>query len=470
MSFEMYNSNKATSDNSNSIDYTTSIESPPKYKQYTEKNYKKIPQVIENFSDEELFDMDVVAHVLPFKTNNYVVNELIDWSNVRKDPAFVLTFPQKDMLSEKHFNMMAKALKESDDKQHIKDVANEIRMQLNPHPAGQKDYNVPVMDNKIVPGSQHKYNETILFFPNQSQTCHAYCTFCFRWPQFVVPDLKFATKDIDAIIDYIKEHVEITDLLFTGGDPMVMSPKIFAKYIDKILEANIPHLKTIRIGTKSLTYWPYTFIEPGGEIILDAFKKVVDSGIHLSFMAHFNHPNEMKTEALKEASKRILATGANIRTQAPLFNHINANSRVWAEMWKMQVQMGMIPYYMFIARDTGAQHFFKVPLEKAWEIFRNAYQDIPGTARTVRGPVMSCGPGKVQILGVSEVAGQKVFTCRFIQARNPNWVHRPFFAKYDPEAIWLDDLKPAFEDKFFFEDELDDIYNEKKELVEAAED
>jgi L-lysine 2,3-aminomutase len=248
---------------------------------------------------------------------------------------------------------------------------------------------------------------------------------------------------------------------------MVMSPKIFAKYIDKIIEAKIPHLQTIRIGTKSLTYWPYTFIEKGGETILEAFQKAIDNDIHVSFMAHFNHPNEMKTEAVKEAIKRILATGAKIRTQAPVFNHINANSRVWAEMWKLQVKMGLIPYYMFIARDTGAQHYFAVSLEKCWEIFRNAYQQIPGIARTVRGPSMSAGPGKVQILGVSEAAGEKVFTLRFIQGRNANWAHRPFFAKFDKEAIWLDDLKPAFgEDKFFFEDELEDIYAEKSKVMD----
>lgn len=450
-------------------EYIPSIENPPKYKQYTQNNYKKIPQVIETFSDEELFAMDVVASVLPFKVNNYVINELIEWDNVRTDPAFILTFPQKDMLKPHHFDKMASTLKSTDDKKEIKRVADEIRMELNPHPAGQKDYNVPILDGKIVPGAQHKYNETILFFPNQSQTCHAYCTFCFRWPQFVSPDLKFATKDIDLILDYIREHVEITDILFTGGDPMVMSPKIFAKYVDKIIDAKIPHLQTIRIGTKALTYWPYTFIEKGGELILNAFKKALDNNIHVSFMAHFNHPNEMKTPGVQEAVKRILDTGTKIRTQAPVFNHINASSRVWAEMWRMQVRMGLIPYYMFIARDTGAQHYFAVPLEKCWEIFRNAYQEIPGIARTVRGPSMSAGPGKVQILGVSEAAGERIFTLRFIQGRNPNWVHRPFFAKYDPEAIWLDDLKPAFgEEKFFYEDELDDIYVEKSKIMDEA--
>ncbi len=67
---------------------------------------------------------------------------------------------------------------------------------------------------------------------------------------------------------------------------------------------------------------------------------------------------------------------------------------------------------------------------------------------------MSAGPGKVEVHGVAEIAGEKVFVLRFLQARNPEWTHRPFFAKFCEEAVWLDQLKPAFgEAEFFFEQE-----------------
>ena len=91
---------------------------------------------------------------------------------------------------------------------------------------------------------------------------------------------------------------------------------------------------------------------------------------------------------------------------------------------------------------------------KAYEIFKDAVKNVSGLARTVRGPSMSATPGKVQIDGVSEVNGKKVIVARMLQGRNPDWVNKPFFAEYDENAIWLDDLKPAFENKFFFEDEL----------------
>jgi hypothetical protein len=79
---------------------------------------------------------------------------------------------------------------------------------------------------------------------------------------------------------------------------------------------------------------------------------------------------------------------------------------------------------------------------------------------------MSCTPGKVQVLGVSEVevnsTRQKVFVLRFLQGRNPDWAARPFFAEYNSKATWISDLKPAFgEEKFFFEEELEKNFNSK---------
>ncbi len=137
-------------------------------------------------------------------------------------------------------------------------------------------------------------------------------------------------------------------------------------------------------------------------------------------------------------------------------------------MWRKQVNLNCIPYYMFVERDTGAKKFFELPLEECWSIFREAYQRVSGVCRTVRGPSMSATPGKIQLLGVTEVKGEKVFVLRFLQGRNPEWVARPFFAKYDPKATWFSALKPAFgEEKFFFEDEMTNYYREAFNQSEA---
>ncbi len=452
-----------TSHNMNFVDEVTEHSSggDTKLKYYNHNTLKNIPQIKRIFSEKEIFDMEVVASVLPFKVNNYVINELINWDNPVDDSIFRLTFPQKEMLQNHHFELMADLLKKDANKQEIMVQANKIRIELNPHPAGQTNHNVPIFNGVQLNGMQHKYEQTVLFFPAQGQTCHSYCTFCFRWPQFVnMDDLKFATLDIDNILEYIRAHQEVTDILFTGGDPMVMNPKLIANYIGKIVDAKIPHLRNIRIGTKSLSYYPYLYLnKPGGDIIINSFKKAIKSGLHISMMAHFNHYQELKTDAVKLAIEKILESGVRIRTQSPVFNHINNSAEVWAKMLNLQVNLGCVPYYMFIARDTGAQHYFKIPLVEAWNIFRTAYSKLSGLARTVRGPSMSCGPGKIQVLGVSEFNNEKVFVLRFLQGRKSDWVHRPFFAKYDEKAYWISDLKPAFnEDKFFYEDELQSIY------------
>ena len=433
------------------------INEPPRLKSYTLANFRELPQ-IQKLGEEKQFEMEVVGNVLPFKTNNYVVEQLINWNNIPDDPMFVLTFPQKEMLIPQHYAKMEFAIKKGD-KKEIQNTANEIRLQLNPHPAGQMELNVPTLkDGTKLYGMQHKYQETCLFFPSQSQTCHAYCSFCFRWPQFVgIDKLKFAMREGEQLVQYLREHPEISDVLFTGGDPMIMKAKVFSTYINSLLDANLPNLRIIRIGTKALSYWPYKFLtDDDADETLDIFKRIIDKGIHLSIMAHFNHLVELETDAVKEAIKRIRVTGAQIRTQSPVLRHINDNSDVWAEMWKTQVQLGCIPYYMFIVRDTGAQHYFGMPLIDAQIIFRDAYKKVTGLARTVRGPSMSATPGKVQILGITELNKQKVMVLRFLQGRNPDWVQIPFLAKYDEKAIWLDDLKPVTGDKFFFEEELNE--------------
>ncbi len=182
--------------------------------------------------------------------------------------------------------------------------------------------------------------------------------------------------------------------------------------------------------------------------------KLVNSGKHVAIMAHYNHWKEMDTAIARKAIRRLRDTGVIIRTQAPLLDNINNDPAVWAKMWREQVKLGLVPYYMFMERDTGAKRYFEVPLARAWQVYQEAIQQVSGLARTARGPSMSAGPGKVEIQGMTELNGEKVFVLRFIQGRNPDWVQRPFFARYDEQATWLDQLTPAFgEEKFFFEDE-----------------
>jgi KamA family protein len=388
-------------------------------------------------SPDQRLAIRAVATVLPFRTNSYVVDELIDWSAVPDDPIYRLVFPQEDMLPPEDVARIVDLLRREAPKAEIDAVAHDVRMKLNPHPAGQLQLNVPRLHSEQLPGVQHKYHETVLFFPKQGQTCHAYCTYCFRWAQFIgEPDLKMAASDIERLRLYLLEHPEVTSVLFTGGDPMIMGEPVMRRYVEPLLE--LDQLESIRIGTKSLAYWPQKFVgDPDADDMLRLFAEVTAAGKNLAFMAHFTHPNELDPIVVHEAVRRIRDTGAVIRTQAPLIRSINDSPEVWQRMWREQQRLGMVPYYMFVERDTGPQDYFAVPLAQAYEIFR--------------GPSMSATPGKVCVDGIAELYGEKVFVLHFIQSRDPELVNRPFFAKFDPDAKWLTDLRPAFADRFPFE-------------------
>ncbi len=440
-----------------------SLYEPRPFRVYTNRQIREIP-ALQNLPEQLRFEIEVVANVLPFRVNEYVIESLIDWDRVPDDPLFRLVFPQREMLEPGAFERMAELMKSGADRKAINELAKELRADLNPHPAGQMELNVPTLGEDKVEGMQHKYRETVLFFPSQGQVCHSYCTFCFRWAQFVGDkELRFASNEADSLLEYLRTHQEVSDLLMTGGDPMVMKTHKLRPYLEGLLQPELAHVQTIRIGTKALTFWPHRFVsDPDADDLLRLFEQLVNTGKHVAIMAHYNHWREMDTPIAREAIRRLRDAGVEIRSQGPLLAGINDDPEVWARMWREQVRLGIIPYYMFVERDTGARRYFEVPLARAWEIYRGAMQNVSGLGRTARGPSMSCEPGKVEIQGVTEIHGEKVFVLRFIQGRNADWVQRPFFAKYNENATWLNHLEPALgEERFFFEDEFEQIKKER---------
>jgi len=424
-----------------------------RYEVYTRKDIDTLPQ-LKRLSEAERLSMKAVSAVLPFRVNNYVVEQLIDWSNLPADPIYQLTFPQPEMLETEDFARMYKLVRSGAPRDELKRAAREIQLHLNPHPGGQMELNVPQLDNEPLPGMQHKYRETVLFFPAAGQTCHAYCTYCFRWAQFVGLDaVKFANHQVESLVAYLKRHPEVSSVLLTGGDPLVMKTAVLRRYVEPLLDPSLEHIESIRIGTKAPAYWPQRFTsDPDAVELLRLFEKVPASGRHLALMGHYSHPRELETPIAQEAVRLIKSTGAVVRCQAPLIRHVNDSADCWAELWRAQVRAGAVPYYMFVERNTGPEEYFRVPLARAHRIFTNAYRQVSGLARSVRGPSMSTTPGKIQIDGVTTIQGENVFALRFLQARDPDWVGRPFHAAYDPDAAWLDELRPAFgEAEFFFE-------------------
>ena len=238
------------------------------------------------------------------------------WSNVSDDPVFRLTFPQPEMLQSQHMDRILRLMDHIDcesiaGRETVRKEAIAIRKHMNPHPAKQKELNVPSITRRgsdgqpqrvRVPGVQHKYKETMLFFPSEAQWCHAYCTYCFRWAQFteVGSEQQFKSMDVDLLTQYITENKQLTNILFTGGDPAVMKTKLWEKYLGAIIDPKqqreMEHLSTIRIGTKSLTYWPYRYThDEDADDFLRLLERCTRSGKHVTIQAHFAHPQELGT-------------------------------------------------------------------------------------------------------------------------------------------------------------------------------
>jgi KamA family protein len=396
---------------------------------------------------EKLTDIRMSALIFPFKASPYLVEELIDWEmegDIADDPFYRLVFPTMGMLSPEHRAILEGACAEEDPIK-IKDAVEQIREDLNPHPAGQKALNAPKKED--LTGVQHKYSETVLFFPAAGQTCHAYCTYCFRWAQFIGDsDLRFAQKDAGSLFDYLAEHEEVSDILFTGGDPMFMKTRLIKQYFEPFKDPTfLPHVKNLRIGTRALTFWPQRFTtDDDADELMTLIREVKEiGGRHVAIMAHLGHVREIQTDKVRAAIHRLKQeAGVIIRSQSPVMRGINDDAEIWAAKWREEVRLGIVPYYLFMARDTGAQAFFDVPLVRAQRLYADAIRSTSGLCRTARGPSMSCTPGKIEVTGVQEIMGEPAFILRFLQCRDESWIGKVFFAKYDTKAVWFDDLEP----------------------------
>lgn len=429
----------------------TQLASPP-MRVFSHQRLGQIPQLVRH-APHLMESISLVARVLPFKVNDYVVNKLIDWTDVPNDPIFRLTFPQAQMLDAEDLEQLAYCVRNEVGEQQLNALIQRVRDGMNPHPAHQQ-LNAPSLDGQLLQGVQHKYAQTVLFFPSHGQTCHSYCTFCFRWPQFIGDkSLKFASNDGEQLHRYLARRPEVTDVLFTGGDPMVMTAAHLTRYLEPFLQPALSHVTTIRIGTKALSYWPYRFVsDTDTPQLMALLRRLVDSGKNVALMAHLNHWRELTTPVAEEAVSALQQLGIVIRAQGPVLRHINDSASTWKRNWEQQVRLGIVPYYMFVERDTGPQDYFQVPLARALSIYNEAIESVSGLAKTARGPSMSAGPGKVEVSGTLDLQGQRYFLLKFIQARDTRWLGKPFLARYSETACWLDQLQPPQgQSEFFFE-------------------
>lgn len=344
---------------------------------------------VPGISAEERASLARVTDLFAFRSNDYYLS-LIDW-NDPNDPIRRLVIPTLDELE----------------------------------PWGRLDPSAEHLYTRA-PGLQHKYRETALLLV--SDLCGGFCRYCFRKRLFI-EDTREVNKDVSEGLAYIRDHPEITNVLLTGGDPLILDTGRLQEILTRLQE--IEHVKIVRIGTKMPAYNPSRIINDPG--LLDMIRGYSQGERRVYIMAQFNHPREL-TEVACRAVALLQGAGAVIMNQTPLIRGINDDPAVLSRLLGRLSFMGINPYYVFQCRPTTGNRPFAIPVEESYQIFERARATCSGLSKQARF-VMSHATGKIEVVGVTE--GYTFL--KYNQAADPADIGRFMIYKRNPEAYWFDD-------------------------------
>lgn len=420
----------------------------------------------------ELGDMterELFIEVYRFKATRHALNS-IRWDAPERDSMFQLVFPQPGMMPK---DLLAAYTAATSPEERAR-IASDYVHRTNPHD-GHQLLNKPWIERDdggldVVQGSQHKYPQCQLVFDKTTQECFAFCTYCFRHAQVRGDHDMFIQEDIAQIHEYLRGHREVTDLLITGGDAGYIPAERLRQYVTPILEdPRLWHVRTVRLGSRMLTYEPERILTRSFERTLEVFDRLHDHGVQLSWMAHFSTPREVLHPATIAAIRRLQRHGVVVRSQSPIMRHISLftsddgrvdiqrSAQNWIDLAHVLASLLVRFHSMYCARATGEHHFFTAPLADVEKIANLVYRSLSSLNRPSRYITMTTSAGKLSILGTAIVGGEKVFALKFNESRNMEWMDAVFLAKYDEQTTRVDFLVPFDTNEFFFENELREI-------------
>lgn len=274
-------------------------------------------------------------------------------------------------------------------------------------------------------GLQHKYSQTALILV--SNHCATVCRYCFR-KRFVGIHLNEVVKNFGKVIDYLKEHTEINNVLLSGGDPLVLPNNVIESLLKQL--DDVPNLRFIRIGSKIPVTYPMRITEDPEllEILGNASRK--DRRIHIQ--THFNHPNEITPESI-EVVDALLSRGVLIQNQTVLLKGVNDTPETLAELLNRLVSIGINPYYVFQCRPFKRKaSAFQVPFHRAITIVEGAKKLVNGQGKRFKY-CLSHPTGKIEILGKFE--GKLLF--KYHQAKDPDDLGKIFSKRLSKKEVWL---------------------------------
>ena len=277
---------------------------------------------------------------------------------------------------------------------------------------------------------QHKYRDTCLLLCNE--VCGAYCRYCFRKRLFM-DENEEVTLDVTEGIKYIADTPAVSNVLLTGGDPLLMSTSRLTHIFEELRK--IPHVRIIRIGSKMPAFDPWRILRD--EELQAAFRKYSEPMRRIYLMAHFDHPREL-TDAAVAGIDAFIRSGVICVNQCPMIYGINDNADTLSELYQKLAWIGCPPYYLFQGRPTAGNEPYAVPMVRGWLTFHDALRRGSGLARRPKF-VMSHETGKIEILAVDD---DHIYL-RYHRAKDAENRGRFMIYKRDDEAFWLDDLEPV---------------------------
>ena len=359
------------------------------------KHLTKIEQ-LEQLSEQERISLKKVAETFSFRSNDYYLS-LINWDDP-DDPIRKIIIP------------------------HTHELEKWGRLD----PSNEESYT-------IMPGLEHKYHSTALLLI--SNVCEGICRYCFRKRVFIDPQRTYL-RDTAAAMQYITEHKEITNVLLTGGDPLVLKTSKLDNIIRQLRE--IEHVQIIRIGTKMPAFNPYRIIEDPA--LLEMISNYTTEQKKIYIMTHFVHPRELTDVAVKSVNL-FQKAGALLANQTPLIRGVNSNPEVLAELLRKLSFIGDVPYYIFQCRPAIGNKAYSVPIEKGYEIVEQAKSMVSGLAKRVRY-TMSHTTGKIEILGKTK----EFVYFKYHRAADDQDSGRFLVFKSNPDAYWFDDYDEVVRD------------------------
>ena len=246
----------------------------------------------------------------------------------------------------------------------------------------------PIGDQAHSPvrGIVHRYPDRVLLTPTLA--CATYCRFCFR-REAVGPgaEAMLSKAELAAALDYIGAHEAIWEVILTGGDPLVLSPRRLGEIM--VALGAIPHVKVVRVHTRVPAVAPER-ITPA---LIRALKQ---SGKTIYVALHANHPRELTPDA-RAACARLIDAGIPMLSQTVLLRGVNDDAEVLADLMRAFVETRIRPYYLHqLDRAPGTSHF-RVPIEEGQAIMRQLRGRVSGLCQPTYIFDIPGGAGKVPI-------------------------------------------------------------------------